>query len=178
MPLLNPFMMPTAGSPQAIVAPNKRRRKKMVDPDFYNSQQQTPQNVKVMGSSSGVQPGQEYQEAPQTGEHLAELLSKVKNRTAPPALTPGSRVRNPNTDMVKAGNFQSYYDQMGLLRQMDADRTASSAARAQFKRNQAMQDIGNTNVPAPANGGGGTANQLKYQGSGNVLAWISQAADF
>jgi hypothetical protein len=140
---------------------------------FYEEEPQPTQNVKFLDPGANNPPVQKFVHPAESGDYIAEYLAKVKSRQAPPQLTPGSRVKNPNIDLASANNFKSYYEQLGLLKQIDQDRTATAAARSQHQRNAALQNVGR----AQPQGTGGSAGQLKYTGGGNVMGWISQAAD-
>lgn len=122
MPIL--YAMPTL--PQAPSGPNQPN---MAQPDFYQQQQQ------------------QQQQQPQisTSDYIKAQIDRVKNRAAPPNLTPGSRVVNvPQEQLAGHDNFQYAYDQLSAIRQISQQQLAQAqaqAALAQIKAQQALNQV-------------------------------------
>lgn len=176
MPILNPFLNAGGVPVRPITAPQRKRRKKMNQAGFYEEEPPQPTNAKLLGTEAGGAQQQQFVRPPESGDYIAEHLAKMKSRAAPPELTPGSRVKNADLGVVNANNFKTYYDQLGLLKQLDNDRTAAAIAEGLQRRQVALRAIGNSGG-GQSQGGGSPAGQLKYSGGGNVMGWISQAAD-
>lgn len=180
MPLLQPLILPTAGTPQPVVAPMRQRRN-MVNPAFYQQGQGTSQQdiLKMLPAHQQQQmqqlvtqtdrPVEQFANQPGTADNVREQIERIKGRTAPPVLDPGSRVRIANMDMVAPSNFQKFYESLNLIDDIGQQQLATVQAQSAFKRQAALQN-------AMMSGGGGSANQAKFTGSGNVMGWIQQAA--
>lgn len=146
MPILEEKFFPTAGVPQPIVAPQRRRRLSMNHPDFYMQQleQAAPQPLMQQPIQSGptTQPSpSEQQQGPVTQDYIRAQLQKMANRQAPPELTPGSRVTSPDMELVQPSNFQGYYEQLGTINQMGHEMLGAAQARAAYKKQQELNAI-------------------------------------
>lgn len=120
MPFLQPLILPTAGTPQPVVAP-MRQRKTMVNPALYQQGRGASQQdiLKMLPAQEQQQmqqivtqterPVEQFANQPGTGDNVREQIERIKGRTAPPELDPGARVRIANMDMVAPSNFQKFY---------------------------------------------------------------------
>jgi hypothetical protein len=94
----------------------------MLQPNFYMQQQvQKP--------------------SPTTNDFIASQLQRLKQRPAPPSLTPGSRAVPVDRSIADAGNFQSYYKQLGTIKQIGQEQVARAGAEAAMARLQASQAL-------------------------------------
>lgn len=102
----------------------------MQDPLFYGDPNQDPSN---QGAT--------------TLDYINAQIQRVKNRAAPPALSPGSRVQNISSNISSADNFKSFYDQLASIRQISQDQVATAQANAAYNQLRARQAIGSTASP-------------------------------
>lgn len=173
MPVLRPFLLPTAsGSPDPVEAPSRNR---MDDKEFYSwRQRREAQKIKpTIRPSEKVQEG--FIQEPVTQQYLEAQLQKMQSRTPPPTLEPMARVRAP--EMPSADSFKSYYERLNTIKQIGNEQVARESALASHRRLAALQSLQNV---GPSGGGGqpspGGAGQAKFVGGGNVRSWIDQAA--
>lgn len=159
MAILQPMFLPTVGIPQTVVA--SRRPRTMSQREFYsqginkgiNSQAQQLQKFSQQDDRNQQQNSdqqQQFDQAPMTGDYLQAQFQRINDRSAPPVLEPGARVKSAEAELVQPSNFQIYYQQLETLRGAAQDRTAAAAARAMF---QQMQSAGN--ISGGYQGGGG-----------------------
>lgn len=187
MPILQPLILPTAGIPQPVVAPTRQRRT-MINPAFYKQGQGPSQQdiLKMLPNNPQSQqmqqvvtqterPVEQFAVQPGTGDNVREQIERIKGRTAPPVLDPGSRVRIANMDMVAPSNFQKFYESLNLIDDIGQQQLATVQAQSAYKRQAALQNA-MMSGGGSSGGGGGSANQAKFTGSGNVMGWIQQAA--
>src|SRR5687768_12411444 len=115
------MLTPSLGVPQQVIAPQRKRRLRMDQADFYNQQMEAatpaPQMYQPPASSSvtanSVDPQSmegRFQQGPVTGDYLKQQLTQYAQRTAPPSLEPGARVTSPNMELVQPSNFQQFYE--------------------------------------------------------------------
>lgn len=170
MAILRPMITPTAGTPQAVVA--SRRPRNMSQREFYlSSLQQNPQMSQIRQSGSTYQTPQQtlenpvqqeqFEQDPMSGDYISEQLARYSQRTAPPSLEPGARVRSANAELVQPSNFQIYYQQLQSIGQIGDEQTAAASARNMFRAMQAMQTAGGS-------GGGGGSGGSNKTGGGNA----------
>lgn len=193
MPVLRPYLMPTVGTPQSIVAPSRKpRRSNMIQQDFYTAQTQVPkynlqmqqdqQNQSLYQNPQQVPdrlPDQEFEPTSNTVDYLKQQFANYANRTAPPQLTPGDRVKSANAELVQPDNFKMFYQQLASIDQSGQEQLGAASARAAFKRMQEMQSIGGA-VPTfngmpvgyknPAFKGGGNTGKVGAAGSALIGA--------
>lgn len=167
MPILRPMIIPTAGVPAPVVA--SRRPRNMTQRDFYQfsqsnpqmQQQQTPQDsFQTPQQTNTNRETQEFEPTSITGNYLQEQLQRFSDRTAPPQLEPGARVKSASAELVQPSNFQTYYEQMQSIDQQSQEMLGAETARSAFRRMQAMQ------VP----GSGGLPVGYKNTGSGKSIS--------
>lgn len=181
MAILRRMLLP-AEQPVPIVAPQRRRRTNMAQPDFYQEQAQPG-----IAPPSTAQVTPDFVSPPSRGDSLREGLERIRERSAPPKLDPGSRVTIPTVDPNIGATLQKYYDQLTTVEQMGQNMTAAAAARAAHRQMQEMQRIYGQNPPGfggvtfkpPGGGGGGGYDNRQVAprgGSAQVMAWINQAA--
>lgn len=154
MPVLRPYIMPTLGQPQPVVAPPRRRQRTMMDQDFYEPEQRQPAPVEqpyqttqqtVVNRQRDY--NQEFEPTSNTGNYLQEQLANYANRAAPPELQPGGRVRSPNAELVQPQNFKMFYDQLESITQIGNERVGQEVARSAFKRLEEMRSLQAAQVP-------------------------------
>jgi hypothetical protein len=137
--ILRPMITPTAGIPQAVVA--SRRPRNMSQREFYDqgvqrSQQQldprqlNPQLPSQQPNDGTDQFDTQFEQQPLTGDYIAEQLSRMNSRTAPPELEPIARVKSPAAELVQPSTFQTYYDRLDSIRGVSTARSASAQAGA------------------------------------------------
>jgi hypothetical protein len=118
MAIINPILRFAQSQP--AVAP--QRRVNLVQPEFYSQQPELPQ------------------QAP-SGDYIAQQLQKIKERSAPPKLEPGSRVKSINSDVANSSNFQGFYDRLRSIDQIGKEQLAAAQAQAALARLRASQAI-------------------------------------
>lgn len=184
MAVLRPYLIPTLGTPQAVVAPAmKRKNSNMGQSDFYsqmsqqgggsssNPQQQgmvyqTPQQT-VTNRQRDM--SQEFEPTDNTAGFLDQQLQNYANRTAPPMLEPGGRVKSANAELVQPDNFKIFYQQLDAITQKGNEALGTETARAAYKRLQAMQAIRDQEVPTFGGMPVGYKNpNAPYGGNGGV----------
>lgn len=178
MPILRPMILPTAGIPAPVVA--SRRPRNMTQRDFYQFPQVNPQMQQQVSQDAFQTPQQtltgkqspEFEPTSITGDYLQEQLARFNQRTAPPVLEAGARVRSANAELVQPSNFQTYYEQMKAIDQASQEMLGAETARSAFRRMQEMQTL---NQSAPGFGGlpvgykrSGTGKSLSKSGGGNT----------
>lgn len=194
MPILNPYFLPTVGTPEEAIAQPKQR-KSMLNPALYTNNRMRQQDILNILPATGQvtqrkspvvtntekKEESEFDQAPSTGEYLMEQIAKIRGRSAPPALDPGARVKPANMDIVNPSNFQKFYENLNLIEGIGDQRLQATQSRAAFQRQAALSNIGNSGPSSGGTknqGGGGTpASQLKYSGGGNTMGWINEAAN-
>jgi len=95
----------------------------MLQPGFY---QQQPQ----------MQPP-----SPTTTDFINTQLQRLKQRAAPPVLTPGSRAVPINRAIADPSNFKGYYQQLATIKQIGQEQVAKASAEAALARLQASQAL-------------------------------------
>lgn len=180
MAFLREYLTPTAGQPSLVQLPMQRRTGRMNMGSFYQQMMQDPRRQPLQVNQPTEQsqalqveiptarPRPEFEPVSSTGEYLAQQIDSINNRPQPPMLEPGARVQNANQELVQPSNFTRYYEQLAAVGQQANEMLGAEAARAAFKRMQAMQAIAGQNVPM-ANGmpigykntgGGGSAGAI------------------
>lgn len=147
MPILRPMILPTSGIPAPVIA--SRRPRNMTQRDFYQFPQSNPQLQQQQGQDSFQTPQQtninrtasEFEPTSITGDYLQEQLDRFSQRTAPPQLEPGARVKSANAELVQPSNFQIYYEQMQSIDQQSQEMLGAETARSAFRRMQEMQSM-------------------------------------
>lgn len=188
MPILRPYFMPTAGVPGQVVATN-RRNKNMTQPDFYEQQMAkqtknpvtTPEynrNNKYSAYQQydpNTRQDQQYEQPSVSGDYITSMLGKMASRQAPPALEPGSRVRN--ATKTDPGSFQSYYQMLDSIGRYGQSMLQGEQSKAQARHQAELDRIRSVQSPnVNFNLPGGGAGQSNYNGGGNIGGWINQAA--
>jgi len=158
--ILNP-----ATAPQFAVA--SRRRRNMMDPNFYDPQDQQQQQF-GSPTDSTVQNERNFADEPVTGNYILTGLQKMAQRKAPPSLEPGSRVRTADLSQTGPDNFKSFYDMLGSVNQRGQEMLGAAQAQAAYKRQQAAAALANQQVAGftlPTLNGSGS-----YTGGGSAPA--------
>lgn len=158
MAILQPFLIPTVGDPQPIIA-RRRLRSRMIDPELYQMQQEQ-QPPSTEQQSGPTQPQQlQFTKPPPTEQYIQEQLQRVGSRAEPPKLEPGARVRSANMELTQPSNFQQFYEQLSTINRMGDEMLGAAQARAAFRRMQALTSVGSQTASSSsggrARGGGG-----------------------
>jgi hypothetical protein len=106
----------------------------MFQPDFYNQPQQP-------------------QQGPTSLDFLNTQMQRIKQRTAPPSLSPGSRAVDIQQGIADPSNFQSYYRQLASIKQIGQEQVARAQAEATLASIRASQAL-NQSVARSSSGGG------------------------
>lgn len=170
MAILRPIVLPSSTN-NSVVAPVRARKRTMADPEFYGRIKQQ-EDEREQASSKIVRP--EFQQEPVTGQSIQQGIEQMSSRTPAPSLQPGTRATMPDTSSL-AGAFKGYYDRLATIGQISNEQLGAAQAQAAARRLAAINSVssvGGGGQPAP----GGTANQGKFSGGGNVGGWINQAA--
>jgi hypothetical protein len=151
MPVLRPFIIPTAGQPQPVIAPTRPRRNMLQDA-FYTDQSQSQQQQyqqpdQSYSSSQSQQQPPQFEPANMTAPYIQEQMQNYANRNAPPVLQPGERVRSPNAELVQPSNFKVFYEQLAAIDRSSKEQLNAEGARAAFRRLQQLQSIRDSEVP-------------------------------
>src|SRR5258708_33903660 len=129
MAIIRDNIVPSLGLPQQAVAPSCRRPI-MTQHSFY-SQQLQQQITQPTGGSTGqsltsqnpqqqspvdqtyfnTPQQQNFEQNPMSGDYIQQQLANHAQRSAPPQLQPGYRVRSPNMELVKPANFHPTHDE-------------------------------------------------------------------
>jgi hypothetical protein len=107
------------------------------------------------------QPGfytQQQQQQPKTSDFVTAQLQRVKQRSAPPSLEPGARVRAVDTGIADPSNFQSFYKQLTTIKQIGQEQVARAEADAALARIKASQQLNQINAANPKYNVPGSAN--------------------
>src|SRR6266498_921481 len=140
MSILHPILQFAQSQP--IIAPQRRRN--LLQPEFYSQDQQQV-------SQSGGLPQQMSSE-----DFITQQLQKIKEKSAPPQLQPGSRVKNIDPSVADPSNFTSFYSMLQSIGQVGKEQLAAAQAQAALARLKASQAIGNSiGQAAPTSAGGG-----------------------
>jgi hypothetical protein len=139
------MLTPTVGIPQTVAA--SRRPKNMSQREFYTlgsqqnrtaaPQQPPDQNYQV----PQTQQDQQFEQDPISGDYIQEQLARFNNRTAPPMLEPGARVKSANAELVQPSSFQVYYEQLNTIGDIADNQLGAASARAAFQRAQSAQQL-------------------------------------
>lgn len=135
MAILRSALFPTVGVPQEI---SLRPKKNMLDEEFYQQQQE----------QAGQR--QQFLQNPVTGDYIKEQIERIKARSAPPKLEPGSRVVAANKQTYDPSNFQKFYDRLSTISNISQASVQTAQAQAAYKRQQQLQ----ATLTAPVSGGG------------------------
>lgn len=179
MPILLPYLTPTTGMPQPVIASSKSRRPGynprrigMAQEDFYEA----PLETVVTPEFQRPDPERDFIHKPQTSDFLQEQLQRFAERAAPPELLPSARIKSPASELVQPSSFQEYYNQLKLITQQGNEQLSAAQASAQFRRNQQVHNILNQVSQSSDNHNHYNEN---YQGKwnlGRVLPHVAQAA--
>lgn len=166
MAVLRPYIMPTVGIPQPVIA--SRRPKNMAQQSFFQQQAQPQQiqqpNPMAMQSTQQTRDTPrmpEFEQGPLTGEYIQEQLTKLQQRPERPMLEPGARIKSANAELVQPSTFQVYYEQLAAINQSGQEMLGAEVARSAFKRAQALAALQNQQPPEfggvgkPRRGGSG-----------------------
>lgn len=168
--------MPTVGIPQTAIA-SRRPRRNMSQGDFWRSQSQPQlQQQQPVEEQQPVQQGpspnnqqQQFEQQPITGDYIQEQLTRLNNRSAPPMLEPGARVKSASSELVQPSSFQSFYQQMQAVGQAGQEQIGAAAARSAFQRMLQQQQSQQT---ASMGGSGGStgrsSSSSNKSGGGNA----------
>lgn len=159
MAILRPFIQPTLGEPQPIVAPPRQSRLRqgptMGQAAFYEKMLQarpavttTPEEQKRLAQPYESPVGEKFVDAPSTGVSLQETLAKFSARKPPPQLNPIDRFKSPSAQLVQPSEFRSYYERLNLISQTGQERVFAEQARSAFAENKRLMDIMNQTPPA------------------------------
>jgi hypothetical protein len=113
--------MPILYTPFNYQTPQAQPRQGMQQPDFYMQQQQ---------------------QGPSTADFVNAQLQRIKQRAAPPALTPGSRAVSINRQIADPSNFQSYYKRLATIREIQNEQVGRAQAEAALSQLRSQQQIG------------------------------------
>jgi hypothetical protein len=171
--ILNPLLIPTAGIPQPVMAPARRRRVNptMAQPGFYQQQLQPQQQALTDIQQNTQQQEPQFQQPAITGDYIASQLQKLQARAAPPSLEPGARVRAPNSELVSPSSFQQFYERLGLIDSLGQEMEGTAKARSAYKRQQELNSIlqkqvSGFNLPTLQGGSSGNSGGGQAFGSG------------
>jgi hypothetical protein len=181
MPVLRPYLIPTLGTPQPVVAPPHQQRQQLrqqrnISPmnteQFYTNQYQSNQQLDPSQQYQTTQqtvtdrqqpdPTQDFEPSSNTAPYLQEQFQNYANRIPAPVLNPGDRVKSPNAELVQPDNFKVFYGQLDAITQTGNEALGAEEARSAYKRMQQLQAIQDRQIPAfngvnynPGSGGGG-----------------------
>lgn len=144
MPLLYPYLSPTAQPSKRLVA--KRRPRNMSQAEFYRTQLGLDDPLTSTDRSE-----RDFPKAPSTSDFIAGQNERYANRPAIPELQPGARVKNPDLSMVAPSTFQKYYEQLATINRTGQEMLAAEQARSAAAR---VATTSPGAVQRPAGGGG------------------------
>jgi hypothetical protein len=142
--------------------------------EFYSQQQNQAQQVQQppVGPQSNSGPATEqFEQAPITGDYIQAQLTRMNQRSAPPTLEPGTRVKSAEAELVQPSNFQGYYEQMQAIRNKGQQLLGAEVARAAYKRAQEAGSltnlIGSGGLPIGYKNTGSTGKKKSLSKGGN-----------
>lgn len=116
-------------SPNIPMAPQQPRQG-MFQPEFYTQQQQP-------------------QQSPTTLDFLQNQTQRIKQRNAPPSLSPGSRATDISQNVADPSNFQTFYKRLATIKQIGQEQVARSQAEAVLAQIRAQQALAQTSAANP-----------------------------
>lgn len=157
MAILNPLILPSSGKPRMAVASSRRqRRQSLNNPEFYDEQQRK-QDEEPVTLEQRLQKQQEqvggFDREPVSGNYIYQQLTGIQGKSSPPRLDPGSRVKSASLESVSPGSFQSYYETLGLVKDIGDQMLGTAQAQAAYKKMQALQNVYTQNGGTGGNGG-------------------------
>jgi hypothetical protein len=163
MAIIRDNIVPSLGLPQQAIAPS-RRQLTMAQPGFYNQQlqqatqptggstrqsltSQNPQQQSPVDQTYFNTPQQQsFEQDPMSGDYIQQQLANYAQRSAPPELQPGDRVKSPNMELVQPSNFQAYYEQLATIDQAGQEMLGAAQGRSAYQRLQSLNAINSQQV--------------------------------